>query len=102
MHPRRNRPPDFAVVAYDIADDRRRRHVAKLLESVGWRVQGSVFYCEWLPEQRDALLPRIESALDLTQDTLRIYPLCLRDRRDIECDGRKLPSPPMENGFEIV
>ena len=102
MQPLRNRPPEFAVVAYDIADDRRRRRVAKLLEGVGWRVQDSVFYCEWLSEQREALLPRIADALDLTKDTLRIYPLCVRDRREIETAGRKLPLAPMAMGFEIV
>ena len=36
---------NFIVVAYDVADDRRRSHVVKLLEKVGVRINFSVFEC---------------------------------------------------------
>ncbi len=35
----------FYVVAYDIADDRRRSKVVKVLEAIGHRVNFSVFEC---------------------------------------------------------
>jgi CRISPR-associated protein Cas2 len=33
------------IVSYDIADERRRRHVAELMEGFGRRLQYSVFEC---------------------------------------------------------
>lgn len=33
----------FYVLAYDLSDDRRRAKIARLMESMGERVQGSVF-----------------------------------------------------------
>ncbi len=35
----------FMVVAYDIADDRRRQKIAKVLEQFGLRCNESVFEC---------------------------------------------------------
>jgi len=34
------------VVLYDITDDKNRRRVSKLLESYGYRIQYSCFYCD--------------------------------------------------------
>lgn len=34
---------NFVIVAYEVADDRRRSHVVKLLEKVGVRINYSVF-----------------------------------------------------------
>ena len=69
------------IVAYDIADDRRRNLVAHLLEGFGERVQKSVFECG-LDPQREATLRRLlTSLLDAEEDRLRIYPLCEKDHR---------------------
>ena len=64
------------VVAYDIADPRRLRRVAKLLERFGERVQESVFEC-WLGRAaRQRLLGLLALAVDPQEDSVRLYPVC--------------------------
>lgn len=67
------------VVAYDIADDRRRSRVAHLLEGYGERVQKSVFECE-LDQRRETTLRLVLSSLiEDDKDGVRIYRLCDKD-----------------------
>ena len=67
----------FVVVAYDIADDRRRTRVANILEDYGDRVQESVFEmildATW---RYDALFGRLEAVMEPGEDTIRCYRLC--------------------------
>lgn len=64
------------VVAYDVADDRRRERVARVLEHYGVRVQYSVFECVLgrarYRELREMLLARI----DPVEDAVAFYRLC--------------------------
>jgi CRISPR-associated protein Cas2 len=46
---------NFVIVAYDVADDRRRSHVVKLLEKVGVRINYSVFECMLTDSQFEKL-----------------------------------------------
>jgi CRISPR-associated protein Cas2 len=64
------------LVAYDIADDRRREDVAALLSGYGPRVQLSVFECD-LASRRDAagLRARLRRLIDPVEDQVRVYPL---------------------------
>lgn len=64
------------VVAYDIADDRRREDIATLLSGYGPRVQLSVFECD-LASLRDAasLKARLRELIDPAEDQIRLYPL---------------------------
>jgi CRISPR-associated protein Cas2 len=64
------------VVAYDIADDRRRADIATLLSGYGPRVQLSVFECD-LASARDAgrLRGRLRELIDPVEDQIRLYPL---------------------------
>lgn len=73
------------IIAYDIADNKRRLRVAKTLESWGYRFQESVF-----PLRLDtATLERVRSSLAAliseTEDVIHIYPICssCADRADI-------------------
>ena len=63
-------------ISYDVANSKRLRKVAKMLENYGLRIQYSFFECEMekarLEELRDSLL----EIIDLRHDSLRIYPLC--------------------------
>ena len=66
----------FVVVAYDIADDDRRRKVSETLENYGKRVQESVFECHLTPTQREALEERIKEFIDPVEDNVRYYRVC--------------------------
>lgn len=73
------------IIAYDIADNKRRLRVAKTLESWGYRIQESVF------QQRldTATMARVRSSLAAliseSDDVIHIYPACssCADRADI-------------------
>jgi CRISPR-associated endoribonuclease Cas2 len=68
------------VFAYDLpstpAGDRRRARLARYLESLGLRVQGSVFELELAPEVMPRIYKEILDRLDPSDDSLRIYSLC--------------------------
>ena len=64
------------IVAYDIANNRRRLKVAKILESWGYRIQESVFQLRL----DAATLARVRSSLAAlisdAEDVIHIYPIC--------------------------
>ncbi|MEQ1688773.1 MAG: CRISPR-associated endonuclease Cas2 [Sphingopyxis sp.] len=62
------------VIAYDIADDRRRRRIASLLEERAARVQESLFE-QRLSNREAAQLFAALKALCHTDDSLRLYPV---------------------------
>ena len=63
------------VIAYDIADDRRRTKLARLLLNLGERVQHSVFEAELSPREVEELLRRASKYVQ-EDESLCIYPLC--------------------------
>ncbi|MGC9796602.1 CRISPR-associated endonuclease Cas2 [Fervidobacterium riparium] len=63
----------FYVVSYDIVDDKRRRHVAKYLESYGVRVQYSVFETELNEQQLSSMIKGLKKKIKKSEDTIRIY-----------------------------
>ena len=64
------------IIAYDIADNKRRLRVAKTLESWGYRIQESVFQLRL----DTATLARVRSSLAVliseSDDVIHIYPIC--------------------------
>lgn len=85
----------FYLLAYDIADPKRLAKVAKIMESVGERVQASVFEAYLNNEELAKLLKRVERVLVLEEDSLRIYLICAACRAKIRCIGvGKVTSPP--------
>jgi len=66
----------FLVVAYDIADDDRRRKVSETLENYGTRVQESVFECHVTPAQQTELQERLQELTVEREDNLRYYRVC--------------------------
>ena len=64
------------IIAYDIADNKRRLRVAKTLESWGYRIQESVFQLRL----EAATLARVRSSLAVliseSDDVIHIYPIC--------------------------
>ena len=73
------------IIAYDIADNKRRLRVAKTLESWGHRIQESVFQLRL----DNATLARVCSSLAVhiseSEDVIHIYSICssCADRADI-------------------
>lgn len=66
----------LGIVAYDIADDKRRTRLRKLLEGYGVAAQESVFVLDlndarWQEVERKVL--RVTNALE---DDVRVWPLC--------------------------
>lgn len=68
MGQRRN----LQVVAYDIADDRRRRRIAGLLEEEGTRVQFSVFEMRLSERKLQTLIGAAKEIMS-DADSLRVY-----------------------------
>lgn len=65
----------FYTIVYDIPDDSRRVKVADVLKSFGERVQLSVFECWLAPGQLQQLKQLLQKKLELSQDSVRIYPI---------------------------
>ena len=79
------------LIAYDIADDGRRKDVATLLSGYGPRVQLRVFECE-LRSRREAatLRAKLRKLIDALEDQVRIYPLDERTARGVVVLGARV------------
>lgn len=73
----------FTVVAFDVANDKRRRRLVKVLESFGERAQESVFEIWLTANERKKLERRALACLKLGEDRLAFYALSKADRQDI-------------------
>lgn len=66
----------FYVVAYDIADTKRRARVVKLLEELGLRVNYSVFECMLTKAQYENMCEQLQKHIIVREDQINIYPIC--------------------------
>lgn len=64
------------IVAYDIAEDRRRAQVAARLSSWGDRIQNSVFECRVDLDEFADLVATIESIVDPAVDVVQMFRQC--------------------------
>jgi CRISPR-associated protein Cas2 len=80
------------LVCYDVSDNRRRQKLAKRMERVCQRVQGSVFEC---PLDHQEMTHQLEQfwvpVLKLSEDSLRAYPLNAEAKKQAKLYG----SPPL-------
>lgn len=84
------------LIAYDIADDIRRSHVAKHLQAYGMRVQYSVFLVDLKPAKVQRLLDSLSHLVDSEQDSVLVCclgPVSSLRRRDFHYLGRSRPEP---------
>ena len=82
---------EFTIVCFDIADDRRRRRVVRVLEAFAWRAQESVFEA-WLDARaRRRLLSLLAACIDASEDRIALYALAPTDHADVVSLGRGLP-----------
>lgn len=85
----------FYLLAYDIADPKRLVKIAKIMESIGERVQDSVFEAYLKEAELTKLLKRVERVMVMEEDSLRIYLICASCRTKIRCVGLgKVTAPP--------
>lgn len=67
-------------VIYDIPKDKVRTKISKACEEIGiYRVQKSVFLGELNKAQCKELQSKIESLMDITKDSVYIFPMCKED-----------------------
>lgn len=86
---------NFYLVAYDISDDRRRARTARLMESLGSRVQYSVFEAYFTDAELEKTIKRLKKNLEEKEDSLRIYLLCRSCCQKVKMVGScSLTSPP--------
>ena len=76
------------IVAYDIANNRRRLRVAIILESWGYRIQESVFQLRLDTDSLARVRHLLTSAITDAEDVIHIYPIypicaSCADRADI-------------------
>ncbi len=84
----------FYVLAYDIGDNKRRAKIAKLMESLGERVQGSVFEAYLTPDELEKIHKKSQKVMSEKEDSLRVYSLCQACRERISVKGQGRVSPP--------
>lgn len=60
------------LIAYDIADDKRRDRLARVLKSFGDRVQYSVFIVDITPARLVRLVARLETSIVQTEDSVLV------------------------------
>lgn len=63
------------IIAYDIADNKRRLRVAKTLESWGYRIQESVFQLRLDTATLARVRARLSALISETDDVIHIYPI---------------------------
>ncbi|MGH2522320.1 MAG: CRISPR-associated endonuclease Cas2, partial [Anaerolineales bacterium] len=76
------------VIAYDVSDNARRARMAKKLESVGERVQGSVFEADLNEKALERLMGQLAKLVDAETDGVRLYRLCADCARETRIVGQ--------------
>ena len=90
----------FWIVAYDIAEPKRLHSVAAIFESVGTRVQKSVFECMLDAAAFADLRERLNECIDPKLDRVRYYPMCPWCLERVAWQGTG--EPPEDNAYYIV
>lgn len=83
----------FYLLAYDISSDKRRAKIARLMESLGERVQGSVFEAWLSSDELDKLVRKALKLLNEKEDSLRVYLVCEACRPKLKVYGQGRPTP---------
>ena len=84
----------LVLVTYDVSFEdeggqRRLRHISKICQDYGIRVQYSVFECDVTPAQWEALKAALFKAYNSEVDSLRFYNLGSKGRSKVEHYGAK-------------
>lgn len=79
----------FALISYDISDNRRRNQVARYLLDFGQRVQYSVFEVSENPEILEDIFAHLTTLIDAEADSLRMYKICRSCRQEMVAAGKE-------------
>ncbi len=93
---RGGRLDEQVIIAYDVADDRRRYHLCKALERYGMRIQYSVFEISLKPKELHKLVDRLTGLIDNTKDRLLVMQLCGGCQRSVGRYGNMTSYSPQE------
>ena len=88
------------IVSYDIADPKRLRCVADILEGTGGRAQKSVFECFLSGAELRQLQQWLRVEIDSGQDSVRYYPLCRWCLNRLEWQGKGVA--PVRSEYYVV
>lgn len=91
----------LTVIAYDIADDRRRDAVSTILADHGRRVNYSVFECELDWQAFETLRAQLSQIIEAREDRVLFYRLCEDCRTRISKLGRS-PNDHDHSGVVII
>lgn len=75
------------LICYDIANPRRLRKAAKILEKMGIRVQYSFFELDISDEMLEHLIYMLKREIDINEDKLYVYPICSSCKKNVTIDG---------------
>ena len=78
----------FLVVTYDITNNNRRSHIARIMKDYGTRVQYSVFECNLEAKALNRLKESLCDYMDTEKDSVRIYCICSGDKDKIIVYGK--------------
>ena len=76
------------LVAYDIADVKRLRRVAKIMENYGKRVQKSIFEASLNPAVFRQMKFQIDTTIEHKEDGVKYFPLCIKCAAATEIIGQ--------------
>ena len=88
------------IVAYDIAEPKRLRRAAQILETVAERQQKSVFEAALSADERARIERRLAMTIQAEEDHVLLHPCCANCRAGIKWKGR--PPGPDHEPFWIV
>ena len=75
----------LTLAIYDVADDKRRNKLVKVMEYYGLRVQESAFEAMLTINQCSRMIDRALDCLDLEEDSFRVY--VIRNEKDVKTYG---------------
>lgn len=76
------------IVAYDIADAKRLRRIAKICELYGFRIEKSVFECELSKEKFEKFWQELKKIANEKEDCLAVYKVCKSCKAKIKTFGQ--------------
>ena len=81
----------IVVAAYDVSEDDRRARLAAVLQSLGDRVQRSVFVLSLDEAGLDGLRARAQEIIDVDRDSLYLFRQCSGCWETLGCVGQADP-----------